>query len=327
MIDRLVKEIERKFGEASVFRFSDSMLPIHKPGFLSTGILGVDYVIGRPGIPLGRVSEISGFESVGKSTLAAHILAAFQKAGGLSVLFDTEHAYSWEWIKAIGIDSEKLIVVQPDTIQEACQLMEFIVTQLGSVNFPVCIVWDSVSATPTLEEVEGDFDVLGKSLSAHARILSQALRKLTNLIWNAKVSLIFVSQLKEKVGFIPGKSKIGGHAIGYHAALMLEIERKGFIKQGDEVVGIKCRCFAAKNKLAPPFRSIPLEISFEKGIDKIHSVIEVVKRLGMNRETGGGWYEFRGKKFQKKTASLVFDEKTIKEIADEIFASKGGTQD
>jgi len=317
-VRELVKEIRKKFGEDSVFLLTDKdLLPKHEQGFISTGLLAIDWLIGRPGLPLGRIVEIAGFESVGKSTLAAQLLLRFQKAGGLSILLDTEHSYSRDWLENLGFDLEKLFVFQPRSMEDAFGLIEFLLKKVNH-SVPLGIVWDSVSATPTEEELNGDCP-----LGMHARVLSRGLRVLTNMIWERQVCLICVSKLKEKtIGF--GHIKLGGHAIGYHAALMFEIEKRSLILVDRETVGLKCRFVVVKNKVAPPYRSLVLDVMFDGGIQIVPSTLELLRSLKLVKELGGGWFELDGARFQRKNASEFINDDFVCSLRNSIF---GGEKD
>lgn len=270
--------------------------------FISTGIPSLDYIMGRPGIPVGRIVEIAGFEATGKSALAIQIMKQFQKAGAVVVLFDTECSYDLEWAQRLGLDTKEMLRPELDHLQGGFNLVEDILKETEKDNTKCLIVWDSLSATPAAEELEGDFaDV---QVGLHARIMARAFRRLTKQIPRKNATLLFVEQLKEKITSMPtfGKkptSKIGGHAVPFHATLMLEITKAQKIKEGEDIVGIECKVSTQKNKLAPPFRETQLEFYFDKGFCVDRSYLDIAVKAGIVKYKGG-WYLLDDYKFRKK---------------------------
>ena len=292
-IKDIVDQISKKFGPGSAFLLSDDVVPCNVRNWVSTGVVGVDHAIHRPGIPVGRITEIFGKESSGKSTLAMSILAETQKVGGVAVLIDTENAYDPIWAKKNGVQNESLITLQPGTLEEVFERIRFIaeyVKEKGTEKI-VTIVLDSLAATPTQAEVEaGDSSSV---IAAQARVLSPALRKVAKVIQELNVALIIVNQLRESVGIMFGSTdhSPGGRALRHHAVLRLKVDFKKRVQEQGKVVGVESVVRVVKNKVAAPFGEATLRISFERGILKRESVVETGKRLGL-LEARGGWYYF-----------------------------------
>jgi len=297
-MEDLVNKFCKKFGEGSLKFLTDESEMFSSPeAFVPTGLLPVDYVLGRYGVPLGRIIEIFGYESVGKSAILASALGMCQRLGGIAILADTEHSYSDDWSCLFGIDPGKLLIFQPDHLQELGEQLVFLCNELREQNpdVPVLIGIDSLAATPVLEEV--DEDLSDKATALHARVLSQILRKVTDLIWERKVALIWINQQKERPMMGPysggGIAKIGGHALDFHAAIQLQLKRKQLLKEGNEIVGITIQITGVKNKVGRPFRSAEVDYFFNTGFDDSAFVLDLGSSLGLWKKKGGGWYEFR----------------------------------
>ena len=284
-----------KFGKESIMFLNDLSQPENIPGYISTGSFAIDYIIGHPGLPMGRITEISGFFSSGKSTVAASCIGQCQRNGGVAILFDTEHSYVPQWTEVFNVQPERLILPQSYSLQEVCDHLVFLATKVRESNPKngVLIVWDSVAATPTQEEIDGE--ISDYTVGLHARLISKALRKLTNIIWDQKIAVLFINQLKERPIASFGKSygKIGGHAINYHAAVQIELTRSQAASDG-----ITVKVTAVKNKIAVPFKRSVFRIDFEKGIDDTDFVVQLAIDQGIVSKSGG-WYEFEGKKYRK----------------------------
>jgi recombination protein RecA len=331
LIEATVKAFVKKFGDGTACTLTKMFAPENVKGFVPTGNLAIDWVIGRPGFPLGRISEIAGPFSSGKSSIVAQAIGAAQKQGIVCVLADTEHSYDSSWSTRFGVDPEHLILLQPQHLEALFDEIHFIieVVKEGKDPTPMFIVADSVSATPASAELEMEDSTGSQARGLHARIISQGLRKLSNLIWNERVALLFISQLKDNPGIMYGtnKSKIGGHAIDFHAGLLLET-RKLAQKKGDgeteKIIGQTIQVHSTKNKFVPPFRTRTFDLFFDSGIrpkEIALSFLSDPELLGRVK-AGGGWYEYGGQKYRKEQLAELLDES----IVAEIYQSLGLTQ-
>ncbi len=321
IVDTINKKYPTKDKETPASCILDKKeFPEHKIGFLSTGTACLDYATGR-GVPFGRLTEISGWESTGKSALGAYLLAENQRRGGISVLLDTEYAMLPTWATTLGINSEKLVMVEPEHLQDAIDKITLTTEIVRKKDVPCCIVWDSVSGMPTKEELETEEnDATAGGMMLHSRILSRGMRKIGKIMWDRQIALVVVSQLREKPMqmYGAGTSSIGGHAIPYHSALRLQITKKGPIYgptlDGDkgDPIGISCRIKVIKNKLASPFKEAFVDLVFEKGFDQVKDMLFYGLKLKVMKFHKGGWYEFKGKKYREKELNKAFS----KEVAD-----------
>ncbi len=314
----IVDTINKKYKESSCI-LDQKKFPEHKIGFLSTGSLCLDFATGR-GVPFGRLTEISGWESTGKSALGAYLLAENQRRGGVSVLLDTEYAMLPAWASVLGINTKRLIMVEPEHLQDAIDKIFLTTEVVKGKDVPCCIVWDSVSGMPSKEELEKEeADITGGGLMGHSRILSRGMRKISKIMWDRKIALVVISQLREKpmAGYGLSTTSIGGHAIPFHAALRIQMVKKGLLYktvQGDkgDAIGITCRAKIIKNKLASPFKTAEIDLVFEEGFNKAKDLL----LYGVKKESvifhKGGWYEFEGKKYREKEFKSAFS----KEIED-----------
>jgi len=306
-IKDIVDEISKKFGPGSAFVLSDEMVPCNVRKWIPTGILSLDCAIRRPGIPVGRITEIWGKESAGKTTVAMSILGQTQKMGGVAVLIDTENGYDPIWAEKNGVKNEELITLQPGTLEEVLERIRFIAEYVKSKNTDtvVAIVLDSLAATPTQAEIESmDSHVI----ASQARVLSPALRKISKMIQELNVALIIVNQVRESVGIMFGASdhSPGGRALRHHATLRLKVDFSGKVTEKGKVVGIESVVRVAKNKVAPPFGEAKVFISFDRGIDRKRSILDAGKKMGI-LEVRGGWYSIVGSD-QKFRAAEVSEE-------------------
>lgn len=323
LIERTVKEFTKKFGEGRACTLTKMFSPENVKGFVPTGNLAIDWVIGRPGFPLGRISEIAGPFSSGKSSIVAQAIGAAQKQGIVCALADTEHSYDSSWSRRFGVDPEHLILLQPQHLEalfdEILYLIEIVKDSKDPT--PMFIVADSVSATPASAELEMEDSTGSQARGLHARIISQGLRKLSNLIWNESVALLFVSQLKDNPGIMYGtnKSKIGGHAIDFHAGLLLET-RKLAQKKGEgeteRIIGQTIQVHSTKNKFVPPFRTRTFDLFFESGIRPKEIALSFLSDPDLlgRIKAAGGWYEYAGKKYRKDELAELLDETIVAEI-------------
>lgn len=306
-----LSQIERQFGKGSMMRLGDTereAIPA-----ISTGSLGLDVALGIGGLPRGRVVEIYGPESSGKTTLTLQVIAEAQKAGGSCAFIDAEHALDPIYAKNLGVDVDNLLVSQPDTGEQALEICDMVVRS-GALDV---VVVDSVAALTPKAEIEGD---MGDShMGLQARLMSQALRKMTGNIKNSNTLVIFINQIRMKIGVMFGspETTTGGNALKFYSSVRLDIRRIGSIKEGDEVVGNETRVKVVKNKVAPPFRQTEFQIMYGKGIHHLGEVIDLGVKQGLI-EKSGAWYAYKGEKIGqgKKNAGVYLQENP--HIADEI---------
>ena len=307
-------QIERQFGKGSMMRLGDTER-VAIPA-ISTGSLGLDIALGIGGLPRGRIVEIYGPESSGKTTLTLQVIAEAQKDGGTCAFIDAEHALDPIYADNLGVDVENLLVSQPDTGEQALEICDMVVRS-GAVDV---VVVDSVAALTPKAEIEGD---MGDShMGLQARLMSQALRKMTANIKNSNTLVIFINQIRMKIGVMFGspETTTGGNALKFYSSVRLDIRRIGSIKEGDEVVGNETRVKVVKNKVAPPFRQTEFQIMYGQGIHHLGEVIDLGVRLNLI-DKSGAWYAYQGEKIGqgKKNVCLYLEENPA--IAQEIEAS------
>jgi recombination protein RecA len=316
-----ITQIEKQFGKGSIMRLGDGTFQRDIPT-ISTGSLALDIALGIGGIPSGRITEIFGPESSGKTTLALHIAAEAQKMGGTAAFIDAEHALDVNYAQLLGVDTDELLLSQPDTGEQALEIAEVLIRS-GAVDV---IIVDSVAALVPRAEIEGD---MGDShMGLQARLMSQALRKLAGTISKSKTSMIFINQIRHKIGIMFGnpETTTGGNALKFYATARLDIRRIGQIKQADNIIGNRTRVRVVKNKLAPPFKDAEFDIIYAKGISKEGDILDMGAKLNII-EKSGTWYSYDGVRIgQGREAGRAFlmehNDKAF-EIEDKILRQYG----
>ncbi|MFZ5432420.1 MAG: recombinase RecA, partial [Calditrichota bacterium] len=285
-LDITLQQIDKQYGKGSVMRLGDSG-PIQRVETIPTGALSLDNALGVGGVPRGRVIEIYGPESSGKTTLALSIIAQAQKLGGYAAIIDAEHALDPNYAKALGVNTDELLVSQPDTGEQALEIAEALIRS-GALDV---VVVDSVAALVPKAEIEGE---MGDSLPGlQARLMSQALRKLTAVVSRSRTSLIFINQLRMKIGVMFGnpETTTGGNALKFYSTIRMDIRRIASLKDGENIIGNRTRVKIVKNKLAAPFREAEFDIMYGKGIDHAGDVLDLATQLNVVAKSGT-WYSY-----------------------------------
>jgi recombination protein RecA len=320
-IDMAVGQIEKQFGKGAIMRLGQKGLiaPVES---ISTGSISIDYALGIGGVPRGRVVEIFGPESSGKTTLALQVIAEAQRAGGMAAFVDAEHALDAAYAQKLGVELDNLLVSQPDNGEQALEIVEVLVRS-NSVDV---VVVDSVAALVPKAEIEGE---MGEAqMGLQARLMSQALRKLTGVVSKSKTTLIFINQLREKIGVMFGnpETTTGGRALKFYASVRIDIRRIASIKDGDQMVGGRTRVKVVKNKMAPPFREAEFDIMYGEGISKEGDLLDlaVEKRIV---EKSGAWFAYSGERLgqgRENAKQFLKDNPAVKQaIEDRIRRDLG----
>jgi recombination protein RecA len=300
-IDLAVSQIERQFGKGAIMKLGEAGAP-KDLAVISTGSLGLDIALGIGGVPRGRVMEIYGPESSGKTTLALHIVAEAQKQGGMGAYIDAEHALDLGYAKKLGVNTDDLLISQPDHGEQALEIAETLVRS-GAIDV---LVIDSVAALVPKAEIEGEMG--DAHMGLQARLMSQALRKLTGTISRSNAVVIFINQIRMKIGVMFGnpETTTGGNALKFYASVRMDIRRTGAIKEADSIVGGRTRVKVVKNKMAPPFKEAEFDILYGTGISRDGEIIDLGSETGIV-EKSGAWYSFGGERIgQGREAAKAF---------------------
>lgn len=317
-IQMAVDQIEKQFGKGAIMKLGDK--GVQNIQVIPTGSLSLDIALGVGGVPRGRVIEIYGPESSGKTTLAYHVVSEAQKRGGVAAFVDAEHALDPEYARNIGVDINKLLVSQPDTAEQALEITETLVRS----NAVDVVVIDSVAALVPKSEIEGE---MGDShMGLQARLMSQALRKLTGATSKSNTTLIFINQLRMKIGVMFGNPEVtsGGNALKFYSSVRIDIRRKEQIKDAENVIGNHVLVKVVKNKVAPPFRSAEFDIMYNEGISKYGDILDLAVKDDLIKKSGS-WYELKDKKIgqgREATKQFLKDNTKIAEEIEKVLRAK-----
>jgi recombination protein RecA len=320
-LESALAQIERQFGKGSIMKLGADN-PVMDIEATSTGSLGLDIALGIGGLPQGRIIEIYGPESSGKTTLTLHVVAEAQKKGGVCAFVDAEHALDPQYAKKLGVNLDELLISQPDTGEQALEIVDTLVRS-GAVNV---IVVDSVAALVPKSEIEGDMGDM--QMGSQARLMSQAMRKLTASIGRSNTMVIFINQIRMKIGVMFGspETTTGGNALKFYASVRLDIRRIGAIKDRDEVIGNSTRVKVVKNKVSPPFREVEFDIMYGQGISKVGELVDIGVKAGVV-EKSGSWYSYKDERIgqgrENAKSFLKQNPAVAQDIEDKIRGANG----
>lgn len=321
-IDVAISTIEKQFGKGSIMRLGEDVSLSDIP-VITSGSLGLDIALGVGGFPRGRIVEVYGPEASGKTTIALHAIAEAQKAGGITAFVDAEHALSTSYAAALGIKVEDLLISQPDFGEQALEIIDTLIRS----NAVDLIVLDSVAALTPRAEIEGEMG--DTHVGLQARLMSQALRKITANVSRSKTIVIFVNQLRMKIGvpaYMNPETTTGGNALRFYSSVRIDIRRIGSLKDGDRIIGNRVRAKLVKNKVAPPFREAEFEVIFGRGISKLGELIDLGSKFNVIKKSGT-WYSYEGERMgqgRDNSKKFLHENPEIREkIRDEIIKASG----
>lgn len=313
-LENALKQIEKDFGKGSIMKLGESSINADIE-VIPTGNLPLDIALGIGGMPRGRIVEIYGPESSGKTTVALHVLAEAQRLGGIAAFIDAEHALDPSYAKKLGVDIDNLLISQPDNGEQALEIADALVRS-GAIDI---VVVDSVAALVPKAEIEGD---MGDShVGLQARLMSQAMRKLTGVISKSKTTAVFINQIREKVGVMFGspETTTGGRALKFYSTIRLDVRKIDTIKQGNDIVGNRTRIKVVKNKVAPPFKQAEFDIMYGEGVSKEGSIVDIGTDLDI-LDKSGAWYSYKGTRLGQGRENVKEFLKQNKDVCDEVEA-------
>lgn len=311
-LENALKQVRKDYGEGSIMKLGEAAAKMNIE-VMPTGALALDIALGVGGVPRGRVIEIYGPESSGKTTVALHMIAEAQKLGGIAAFIDAEHALDPVYAKALGVNTDELLISQPDNGEQALEIAEALVRS-GAIDI---VVIDSVAALVPRAEIEGE---MGDShVGLHARLMSQALRKLTGIISKSRTTTIFINQIREKVGVMFGnpETTTGGRALKFYASIRMEVRKGEAIKSGNDVIGNRTKVKVVKNKIAPPFRTAEFDIMYGRGVSREGSIVDIAASMDIVAKSGT-WYSYGGIRMGQGKENAKDFLKDNKQVADEI---------
>lgn len=310
-LEMAMAHLEKDFGTGTIMRLGDDA--VQDVEVVSTGSIGLDFALGIGGVPRGRITEIYGPESSGKTTLAIHVIAEAQKQGGICAIIDAEHAFDRFYAEKLGVDVNNLWIAQPDNGEQALDIAEQLINS-GAIDV---LVIDSVAALTPKAEIEGEMG--DKNMGLHARLMSQAMRKLTGTISRTRTCCIFINQIREKIGMMFGnpETTTGGNALKFYASVRIDIRPSSFIKDGDKSIGRLAKVKVVKNKMAPPFMKAEFELMFGEGISKAGEIIDMAVDMGIVKKSGA-WFSYNGNKLGQGRDAVKKVIQDNKELSDEL---------
>ncbi|MGK9476000.1 recombinase RecA [Melioribacter sp. OK-6-Me] len=319
ILDDTIANLEKTYGKGTIMKLGDGV--INKVEAISTGSISLDYALGIGGVPRGRIIEIYGPESSGKTTLCLHIIAEAQKQGGIAAFIDAEHALDVNYAKRLGVDVSNLLLSQPDFGEQALEIVDTLIRS----NALDVIVVDSVAALVPRSEIEGDMG--DPQMAMQARLMSQALRKITGAISKSKTCVIFTNQLRSKIGVMFGnpETTTGGNALKFYASVRLDIRRIAAIKDSNNIIGNRTKVKIVKSKVAPPFKEVEFDILYNEGISKTGDLIDLATEIGILKKSGA-WFTYKDERYQGREQlrqKLLEDPALLAELETEVKTSLG----